>query len=121
MTHDSEALKAECTLALSRCLEADPAVLDPYTLACGMFFAGVDAQSAQPRAMAEIEAEILLVRSRLSGASNANNRSGTDPAAPTRRKSDFAATVDADVEAETRRARDRDRAQRAAAHQHPGE
>ena len=118
----SEVLKAECTLALSRCLEADPAVLDPYTLACGMFFAGVDAQNRKPRAMAEVEAEILLVRSRVSGASNAKHRPRTDHPAPSRRASDAAdPTLAADLEAEAGRARDRDRRQRIYANEHPTE
>jgi hypothetical protein len=133
MSRDAEVLRIECTLALARYLEVDPGVLDPFGLACSMFFAGADAQEADPRELAEVEAELLRVRERtaiqppkprrvpnFSGEARAHNRPGTDPATPARRKGDEAdATLAADLEAEARRARDRERQQRAAAHQHP--
>ena len=135
MTRDADVLKVECTLALARYLESDPGVLDPFGLACAMFFAGIDTQAADPRELAEVEAELLQVRERtaiqpprprrvpnFSGEPRAHNRPGTDSATPARRKSDAeGAALAADLEAQARLARDRERAQRAAAHQHPWE
>jgi hypothetical protein len=139
MSRDPEVLKVECTLALAKCLEADPEVIDPFGLACGMFFAAIDAMTAEPREMADVEAELLKVRERsalnrlpqaprprrkpeFSGEGHAHNRPRPDPATPARRKGDTQdATLAADLEAEARRARDRERQQRAAAHQHPWE
>jgi hypothetical protein len=136
VSRDPEVEKVECTLALAKYLELDPEVLDPFGLACSMFFAGIDTQAADPRALADVEAELVLVRKRatyqtepkprrmpnFSGEPRAHNRPRPDPATPARRKGDAEdACLAADLEAEARRARDRERAQRAAAHQHPWE
>jgi hypothetical protein len=137
VTHDPEALKVECTLAIARCLEADPLLCDPWGLACAMFFAGVDVQAAEPRALAMVDAELLQVRERtgyqvkqprrapnFAGEPHAKHRRPeSTPDAPARRKSDAedAVALAADLEAEAGRARDRDRARRAAADQHSGQ
>jgi hypothetical protein len=127
VTHDPGALKVECTLAIAKCLESDPLMCDPWGLACAMFFAAVDVMLAEPRPLAEAEAELLKVRERagyqinrprrvpnFAGELHAQHRR-PEPAtdAPARRASDKAdTTLAADVEAEARRARDRDRARR---------
>ncbi len=56
--------QAECTLALNRCLLKDPDVMDPFGLACAMFFAGVDAQIAN-RELVAVERELLATREQL--------------------------------------------------------
>ena len=132
MTHDTEVLKMECTLAIAKGLESDPLMCDPWALACGMFFAGIDVHAAEPRALVEVEAELLQVRERVgyqiasqrdvpnfAGERHAQHRR-PEPANPTpsRRKADEADALAADLEAEAGRARDRDRRQRQAAHEH---
>lgn len=64
MTVPNATHQAECTLALNLCLISDPDVLDPFGLACAMFFAGIDAQIAD-RELVDVELELMASRERL--------------------------------------------------------
>lgn len=119
---DPEVLKSECTLALARYQQSDPTASDLFELACSMFFAGVDAMVAEPRTLAAVEAELLIVRQTAPvrgsrprkkpnyGGQHAQHGSRTDIPAPARRASDpLDAAIAAEIDAEARRARERER------------